>query len=293
MSATLDPLAPYRSKLLGLAYRMLGSRADAEDMLQDAYLRFRKAHSVDNAEAFLVTTVTRLCLDRLKSARTQREIYVGPWLPEPVLDTEALSPQAVTELADDLSFALLLALERLSPAERAAFLLHDVFDIGFSEVAATLGRSEAGCRQLASRARKAVRAARPAAPAPAETHARLLAAFTRAVASGDVGALTAMLREDAVLLSDGGGLKTAARKPIRGADRIARFLAGVAQTFAGRRPDFSLEARIINGSSGLLIVLDGALEQTLSIAVDDGRIAAIYLVRNPQKLAGISRSAVR
>ena len=130
-----DPLAPHRGRLLGLAYRMLGSRSDAEDVVQDAYLRFAGAQDVHNPEAFLVTVVTRLCLDRLKSASAQREIYVGPWLPEPVCDAEGLSPDAATALADDLSFALLLALDRLSPLERAAFLLHDVFDIQFSEVA--------------------------------------------------------------------------------------------------------------------------------------------------------------
>src|SRR5579864_2936139 len=156
-----DPIAPYRRRLLGLAYRMLGSRSDAEDVVQDAYLRFADAHDIHNPEAFLVTVVTRLCLDRLKSARAQREIYVGPWLPEPVFDAEGLSPDAATELADDLSFALLLALDRLSPLERAAFLLHDVFDMPFSEVAGMIDRTEPACRQLAARARRAVRDARP------------------------------------------------------------------------------------------------------------------------------------
>src|SRR3954469_6553240 len=152
-----NPLAPHRGRLLGLAYRMLGSRSDAEDIVQDAYLRFAGASDVHNPEAFLVTVVTRLCLDRLKSAKAQREVYVGPWLPEPVCDAEGLSPDATTELADDLSFALLLALERFSPMKRAASLLHDVFDTPFSEIAAMLGRSEEACRQLATRPRRAVR----------------------------------------------------------------------------------------------------------------------------------------
>jgi RNA polymerase sigma-70 factor (ECF subfamily) len=142
-----DPLAPHRRRLLALAYRMLGSRSDAEDVVQDAYLRFADADDVHNAEAFLVTVVTRLCLDRLKSARVQRELYIGPWLPEPVFDADGLSADAATELADDLSFALMLALDRLSPLERAAFLLHDVFDRPFSEVADMLGRSEAPRRR--------------------------------------------------------------------------------------------------------------------------------------------------
>ena len=138
-----DPIGPYRRRLLGLGYRMLGSRTDAEDVVQDAYLRFVGAQDVHNPEAFLVTVVTRLCLDRLKSAKAQREIYVGPWLPEPIFDAEGLLPDAATELADDLSFALMLALERLSPLERAAFLLHDVFDRPFSEIAQMLERTEA------------------------------------------------------------------------------------------------------------------------------------------------------
>src|SRR4051794_20889490 len=143
-----DPLAPYRGRLLGLAYRMLGSRGDAEDVVQDAYIRFAGAHDIHNPEAFLVTIVTRLCLDRLKSAKAQREVYVGPWLPEPVFDAQDLSAGSPTELADDLSFALLLALDRLSPMERAAFLLHDVFDTPFADVARMIDRSEAACRQL-------------------------------------------------------------------------------------------------------------------------------------------------
>jgi RNA polymerase sigma-70 factor (ECF subfamily) len=263
---------------------MLGSREDAEDVVQDAWLRLAGAAEVRNAEAFLVTTVTRLCLDRLKSARARREIYVGPWLPEPVLDTEALSPHAATELADDLSFALLLTLERLSPAERAAFLLHDVFDMPFADVAATMERSEEACRQLAARARRAVRAARAPRTSPAAQHERLLAAFIGAVGSGDVAGLTALLCEDAVALSDGGGRKAAALNPIHGANRVARFFIGLArkQQAAGRA--LSLTPARINGAPGLLVFLDGVLDQTLAIEVCNDRILAIYLVRNPEKL---------
>jgi RNA polymerase sigma-70 factor (ECF subfamily) len=156
-----DPLGPHRARPLGLAYRMLGSRSDAEDVVQDAYLRFAGAQDVRNTEAFLVTIVMRLRLDRLKSARAQREIYLGPWLPEPVFDADGLSADAATELADDLFFALMLTLDRLSPLERAAFLLHDVFDRPFSEVAQMLDRTDAACRQLAARARRAVRTSAP------------------------------------------------------------------------------------------------------------------------------------
>jgi RNA polymerase sigma-70 factor (ECF subfamily) len=277
-----DPLAPHRGRLLGLAYRMLGSRSDAEDVVQDAYLRFAGAQDVHNAEAFLVTIVTRLCLDRLKSAKAQREVYVGPWLPEPVFDAEGLSADTATELADDLSFALLLALDRLSPMERAAFLLHDVFDTPFSEVAAMLDRTEAACRQLASRARRAVRDERPAPTATPDSHARLLQAFSDAVASGNVRRLAELLREDAVALTDGGGRKFAALNPIIGADKVARFFIGLAGKIAGQ--NVRIEPAVINGAVGALLYLDGELDLTLSMAIDGEKIAAIYIVRNPDKL---------
>jgi len=277
-----DPLAPYRGRLLGLAYRMLGSRTDAEDVVQDAYLRFAGARDIHNPEAFLVTVVTRLCLDRLKSAKAQREIYVGPWLPEPVFDAEGLAADAATELADDLSFALLLALDRLSPLERAAFLLHDVFDMPFSDVAGMLDRTEAACRQLATRARRAVRDARPASAAPPDHHARLLSAFSEAVASGDVSRLAALLRADAVAVTDGGGRKTAALNPIMGADKVARFFIAIAAKNAGR--DIRIEPAMINGTAGALLYMDGEVDHTMSMAIDGDRIAAIYVVRNPDKL---------
>ncbi|WP_187399353.1 RNA polymerase sigma factor SigJ [Bradyrhizobium paxllaeri] len=277
-----DPLAPHRGRLLGLAYRMLGSRSDAEDVVQDAYLRFSGAQDVHNAEAFLVTVVTRLCLDRLKSAKAQREIYVGPWLPEPVFDVEGLSADAATELADDLSFALLLTLDRLSPMERAAFLLHDVFDTPFPEIAAMLDRTEASCRQLASRARRAVRDDRPAPAATPDSHARLLQAFSDAVASGDVRQLAELLREDAVAITDGGGRKFAALNPIFGADKVARFFVGLAGKIAGQ--DVRIAPAVINGAVGALLYLDGELDLTLSMAISGEKIAAIYVVRNPDKL---------
>ena len=277
-----DPIAPYRGRLLGLAYRMLGSRSDAEDVVQDAYLRFAGAREVQNPEAFLVTVVTRLCLDRLRSAKAQREIYVGPWLPEPVVDAEGLSPDAATEFADDLSFALLLALDRLSPLERAAFLLHDVFDIQFAEVAQMIDRTEVACRQLATRARRAVREARPAPPAPPDNHARLLSAFGEAVVSGDVSRLAGMLREDAIALTDGGGRKTAALNPIKGADKIARFFVSLAAKNADR--NVRIEPVVINGILGALIYIDGKVDHSVSMAIDGERIAAIYIVRNPNKL---------
>jgi RNA polymerase sigma-70 factor (ECF subfamily) len=263
---------------------MLGSRSDSEDVVQDAYLRFADKTDVDNAEAYLVTTVTRLCLDRLKSARAQREVYVGPWLPEPVMDADALSPDRTTELADNLSFALLLALDRLSPLERAAFLLHDVFDTPFPEIARILDRTEAGCRQLAARARRAIKDDAAPPPVAPESHERLLAAFAEAVTSGDVSRLAALLRADVIALTDGGGRKRAALRPIHGADRVARFFIGLAKKLAASGTNVRFEPATINGKTGALLFLDGELDQAMSCAFDGDRIAAFYMVRNPDKL---------
>ncbi len=288
----LEAFEKLRGRLTGLAYRMLGSRADAEDAVQDAFLRWSAADRarVSNAEAYLVRVVTRLCLDKLKSAQARREVYVGPWLPEPVLDADALSPERHTELADDLSFALLLALDRLSPLERAAFLLHDVFDAPFSDVAMTLDRSEAACRQLAARARKAVREQRPT-PAPLQEHERLLAAFTQAAVSGDLAALKAVLAEDVVLLSDGGGRKLAALNPVRGADNIARFITSIVRKLNAANAETGAQVLTVNGAPALMLYLDGVLDQVQMIAVENGRIAALYLVRNPDKLASLAAAA--
>src|SRR4051794_22030887 len=215
MSDPATSFEPYRRRLLGLAYRMLGSMADAEDAVQDVYLRWHRADraNVADARAFLMTTTARICLDMLTSARARREEYVGPWLPEPVVDTAALAPDSQTELAEDLSVALLLTLDRLSPLERAAFLLHDVFDFSFSEVATALERSEAACRQLAARARAHVREVRPRGTALPSTrsgeiesrHSELITAFVTATQSGDLKALTELLASDVRVVTDGGG----------------------------------------------------------------------------------------
>jgi len=291
LTAEADPLAPYRGKLIGLAYRMLGTRTEAEDVLQDAYLRLAGTDrsKIENEEAFLTTVVTRLCLDRLRSARAKREVYVGPWLPEPVLDAEALSPEASAELADDLSFALLLTLERLSAPERAAFLLHDVFDLSFAEIAAMLEKSEAACRQLATRARKALKEERPARPSSDDEHRTLLYAFGAAAAEGDIRALAAMLAEGAIAYTDGGGIKTAARNPIYGPDRIARFFAGLARKVEREHASADFREVSINGRPGLLLYFEGDLDQAVTIDVTEGRIRALYVVRNPDKLGHIAR----
>jgi RNA polymerase sigma-70 factor (ECF subfamily) len=273
-----------RRALLGLAYRMLGSRAEAEDAVQDAYLRW---HAIDHAaieepRRYLSTIVTRLCLDRMKSARAQREVYTGQWLPEPVVD-ESFDADSASELAHDLSVALMMTLERLSPLERAAFLLHDVFDFGFAEIAAALGRSEAACRQLAARAREHVRAGRPRFPSSRDEGNRLASAFRNAAESGDIQALTQLLAGDAVLYTDGGGKRPAAFNPIYGADKIVRFLAGVMRKNFSL-PDSQIRPATVNGSAGFVMrEADGSMN-TMAFEHRDGRITAIYLVRNPDKL---------
>ena len=294
-SARPDPAAsfePYRRRLLGLAYRMLGSMADAEDAVQETYLRWHatEREKVADARAFLMTTTTRICLDILTSARARREEYVGPWLPEPVLDTAALAPDSRTELAEDLSIALLLTLERLSPLERAAFLLHEVFDFSFGEVAAALDRSEAACRQLAARARAHVREVRPRGAIAAEAHAggmdakhaELLSTFVQATQSGDLDGLTKLLASDVRVVTDGGGRAAAALNVVNGADRAARFLIGA--TRKGWRDEFTLRFATINGLPGIVIDAPEGPVQTAAIEIEGGVIRAVYVVRNPDKL---------
>ncbi|WP_292937089.1 sigma-70 family RNA polymerase sigma factor [Noviherbaspirillum sp.] len=286
---TADDFEPHRRHLRALAYRMLGSRAEAEDTVQDAWLRWHATDRsrVENARAFLSRTVTRLCLDRIKSAQAQREVYVGSWLPEPVVDDEAAfqpGPEAAHELASDLSFAFMLTLERLSPLERAAFLLHDVFDMGFDEVATALGRSESACRQLASRARANVHANRPAFKVTPDEEQRLAGAFARALRDGDVNALAQVLAQDATFVSDGGGRVTAVPQPLFGRDQIAKVLIGFARLYDAQvhrtRP-----ARI-NGLPGFVIsTVHGELVQTVALEPGaPGEIKAIYVTRNPDKL---------
>ncbi|MBO0753627.1 MAG: RNA polymerase sigma factor SigJ, partial [Bradyrhizobiaceae bacterium] len=221
----------HRHGLVGLAYRMLGSRAEAEDVVQDAYLRWHAVdkHDIGDARRYLGTVVARLCLDRIKSARARREVYVGAWLPEPIVDESFGVDDTRSDFAQDLSVALMLTLERLSPLERAAFLLHDVFELDFAEVAHALDRNETTVRQLASRARNHLRREKPRFPASAEAGRRLAAAFRTAADSGDAQGLLALLAGDAVLYTDGGGKKAAALNPIVGAEKILRFFKGVAR----------------------------------------------------------------
>ena len=304
MSNPAASFEPYRRRLVGLAYRMLGSMADAEDAVQETYVRWHEADrdTVSNPRAFLMTTTTRICLDMLKSARTRREEYVGTWLPEPVLDTAALAPDTRTELAEDLSFALLLTLDRLSPLERAAFLLHDVFDFSFSEVAAALERSDAACRQLAARARAHVHTVRPrGAIAPAQRsgeidakHTQLLAAFLAATQSGDLQGLTQLLASDVRIMTDGGGKVRAALTVVEGADRAAQFMIEAVRKRPGSwwRDEFRLRFATVNGMPGVIVDAPEGPVQTAAFDIQDGVVRALYVVRNPDKLRHLSSAAI-
>jgi RNA polymerase sigma-70 factor (ECF subfamily) len=287
-----ESFEPHRRRLRGLAYRMLGSIAEAEDAVQETYLRWHAADRarVSDARAFLMSTTTRICLDLLRSARARRETYVGPWLPEPVIDPSVLAPDTHTELAEDLSIALLLTLDRLSPLERAAFLLHDVFDCPFAEVARALDRSEAACRQLASRARAHVRESQPrvAAHSPgqsdetATTHAQLISAFVHATTSGDLEGLMRLLARDARIVSDGGGKVPAALTVIEGGERMARFLVGTVRK--GLAVGVTTRPVTVNGLPGLIVRGADGLIQTVAFEIDGDVVRAIYVVRNPDKL---------
>jgi RNA polymerase sigma-70 factor (ECF subfamily) len=269
----------HRGFLGGLAYRMLGSVAEAEDVVQDAFLRWREVDRAAVAEprAYLARVVSRLCLDRMKSASHRREEYVGMWLPEPVVAEPAES------LAEDLSVALLLALERLSPLERAAFLLHDVFDMDYAAVAEALDNSEVACRQLAARARAHVREDRPRYPT-SEADARKLAdAFLVAVASGDAAGLARLLADDAVIYSDGGGKRPSALKPIVGKDRIIKFYDGLRAKGGGAFSALRVDSVTLNGMPGFVFHTPEGTE-TGAFEVRGGLIVAIYGVRNPDKV---------
>jgi len=281
----VDEFVALRPTLFGVAYRMLGSVADAEDVLQDAYLRWKDVDpaEVRSAQAFLTTVVVRLALDELRSARARREKYVGPWLPEPLLVDES-DPAAASELADTLSMAFLVLLETLSPLERAAFLLREVFGYDYNEIAAMLDKQPAACRQLVARSRRHVDERRQRYDADRARGAELAHTFLAACLSGDLDGMLALLAEDATLWTDGGGVVKAARRAIVGARKAARFLIAVT-------PNVPAEAEIhdavVNGQPGLLVVADGAAYLTMSFDVLDDRIVGIRVVSNPEKLGGV------
>jgi RNA polymerase sigma-70 factor (ECF subfamily) len=275
-ATTFDPLRP---KLIRIAYRMLGSVADAEDMVQEAFLRWLDADrdAVREPEAYLRRVVTRLCLDHLKSARHRRETYIGPWLPEPVVEA------AEEDEIDDVTLPLMMALERLSPLERAAFLLHDVFGVSFEEIAETIGREPATCRQLASRARTHVRGERPRFHMPKERGLEIASAFFAATRSGNMQGLQSLLAADVAMYSDGGGKKPAARRPIVGFDEVMKLHASLAHLFA-RKMSRIVRYGFINGLPGFVTIEPDDTLQTTALEIDDGKIVAIYVMRNPDKL---------
>jgi RNA polymerase sigma-70 factor, ECF subfamily len=277
--AVFDPLRP---GLVRVAYRMLGSVADAEDVVQDAFLRWLDVDrdAVREPAAFLRRVVTRLCLDRLKSVRRRRETYVGPWLPEPVVESGE-------DQLDDVTLPLLMALERLSPLERAAFLLHDVFGLGFEEVAATIGREPAACRQLASRARAHVHADRPRYPLPPERGLEIAEAFFAASRDGDMERLRALLAADVTVYADGGGKVPAFREPVTGLDSVLHLFARFARVFAAKRSRLVRYGHI-NGLPGFVTIERGDILQTTALEIEDGRVVAVYVVRNPDKVRHIA-----
>lgn len=272
-----------RPRLLRLGYRMLGSVSEAEDVVQDAWLRWQGVQrDVDSPSAYLTRIVTRLCLDRMKSARSRREVYVGPWLPDPLLSVT----DPAESVADDLTVTLMLAMERLSPRERAAFLLHDVFDVALKDVAAALDTEPAAVRQLASRARKHVRGSRPRYSVPTAEADRLARAFFEAARDGDVTALSTLLAEDVEIHTDGGGKVVAFRKVVRGQERALRLYAAFHRKSSP--PPRLLRCTLVDGLPGYISRERGDVLQTTALDIHDGLIHAIYIVRNPDKLVHVA-----
>ncbi len=279
-----NEFAQLRPYLLRVAYSHLGSLAEAEDLLQEAWIRLERTDRAEirNLRAWLTTVVSRLALDALTSARSRRERYVGPWLPEPLVqaDADEADPARKVDLDESVSMALLVVLESLSPAERSAFLLHDVFGYSFSEVAQIVGRTPAATRQLATRGRHAVEARRPRYPADVEQQREVIAAFQAAVQNGDIGSLIEVLDPAVTFRSDGGGVVNAARTAFTGADRVARIFTAMAGHFGEQ---FRMRPIVVNGAPGLLLDT-GEYPSVIAFSIDQGRINEIDIVRNPDKL---------
>jgi RNA polymerase sigma-70 factor, ECF subfamily len=281
----------HRPKLYGIAYRMLGTKADTEDTLQDAYIRWHQAdvERVRSPEAWLTTTVAHLCIDRLRAERSKRETYVGPWLPEPLIGEETPLPAQ----ASDFSIAFLVMLERLAPAERAAFLLHEVFDYDYPEISEVLEKSEVNVRQMVHRARLRVRGERRRFPVSEEAHRRLLERFLVAVRTADRGKLLELFAEEATWTADGGGKAAAARKVVHGGPSIAKLLAGVGRQFARYQERLTFHLVPINGETGIMSCLDGKPVMAISLVTDGVRISDGFNVLNPDKLARIPATVLQ
>jgi RNA polymerase sigma-70 factor (ECF subfamily) len=285
-----DPFEEYRSLLFAMAYRMLGSAMEAEDIVQEAYLRYRATppESIRTLKSFLTTIVHHLCLDHLKSAQAQRETYVGPWLPEPIITSDGASPLSpLRQIAEreSISMAFLVLLESLSPLERSVFLLREVFDYEYAEIAQITGRDEAACRQLFSRAKKHIREQRPRFPASPEAHAKMVGRFMETFTAGDIDGLMSLLAEDVTVWSDGGGKVSAARQPIHGRDKVAR----AAMAIVSHAPEgTTFELTEMNGLPALLIRVKGQVAGVLMLEVEGDLIRAIRNVANPDKLAHLN-----
>lgn len=280
------PFAALRPRLFSIAYRMLGTRADAEDVVQDAWLRWHGADQaqLQSAEAWLVTVATRLSIDRLRTRKTERETYIGWWLPEPLVELDERTPESAAELASEVSVAFMWVLERLAPEERAAFLLRQVFDHDYKDIAEMLGKTEAACRQLVHRAQGRVQQEQPRFDVPRDMHRELLATFMQAAGSGDRAAMKALLSDQVQLVADGGGKVSSFLHIVRGAGRVAGLFWSLRNQF----PDqVSYRSATINGEPGLLRYVDGKIESAQSFIVDDGRIVAVFVMRNPDKLVSV------
>jgi RNA polymerase sigma-70 factor (ECF subfamily) len=294
-AATADDTAEFerhRRRLFGLAYRMLGSVGDAEDAVQDTYLRWHRTDRsvVQTPEAWLVTACTRLCIDRLRAAKAERENYPGIWLPEPLVELEVSVPNAedAHEMADDLSMAMLMVMERLTPAERAAYLLREAFDYDYPQIAVALKKSEAACRQLVSRAQKHLKDARPRFTADATVARTLAQKFAAATKAGDASLFAGLLAEDAMLWSDGGGKAAAALNAIHGPDKIARFFVGISNKLpAGLRH----VAAVINGQPGWILFDGNTPYLALAMDIAGESLRNVFIIRNPDKLARLKAYA--
>jgi len=275
-----------RRTLEGIAYRMLGTLADARDVVQDTYLKWNEADAaaLRSPRAWLITVCSRKALNLLQSAKRQRETYVGEWLPEPLPEGAAFDLSARMELDESISIALLFVLEKLSPAERAAWLLHDVFDLGFDEIAAILGKTPENCRQLAARARKRVHEGRPRFQATPDEHRKLLAAFFDAARDGSLEQLTGLLSSKVELYADGGGRAEASADILCGAQTVGAFFVDVFRKYAAQGVAIRPLPRWFNGLPGLLVFEDDQLATALTVEIDQGRIRRIFAVRNPDKL---------
>lgn len=288
-SSTEEIFSTLRPRLFSIAYRMLGIRADAEDVVQDAWLRWHSTakDQIQSLEAWLVTVTTRLSIDRLRASKADRETYIGWWLPEPLVEVDNSTPESAVELTSDVSVAFMWMLERLSPDERAAFLMRQVFDSDYAEIAQVVNKSEAACRQLVHRAVARIQEQRPRFSVSKSAHRELLATFTQAARQGDIAAMRALMSADVQLVADGGGKVSSFLHILKGAGRVA----GVFWSLEHKHPlQVDYRPALINGEPGLLRYVEGKLESAQSFIIDAGLIVAVFIIRNPEKLASIPQT---